>query len=105
MIENPLLGPELKGANAIELMERLIMIFIRFLFIAGFILFFFMLVIGGVQWITSGGDKVAVQNARGRILHALIGISLLLSVFAIITLIEMVFQVSILEIDVGIFNL
>lgn len=41
------------------------------------IIFLFMIVIAAFQWVTSGGDKEAVQKARSRITHAIIGIALL----------------------------
>lgn len=44
-----------------------------------------MLVIGGIQWILSGGDKDALLSARKRITHALIGLAILALVFLILT--------------------
>jgi len=36
-----------------------------------------MLVWGGIQWVTSGGDKENTQKARDRITHALVGVALI----------------------------
>lgn len=47
------------------------------IYIFGSIIFLFMIVMGAVQWITSGGDKEAVQKARSRITSAIIGLVLL----------------------------
>lgn len=47
------------------------------IYIFGSIIFLFMIVAGAVQWITSGGDKEAVQKARSRITNAIIGLVLL----------------------------
>ena len=63
--------------------------------IAG-VLAFFMLLIGGVQWITAGGDKEAVEKARKRITQALIGLAIVFSIFAIIYLVEAIFGIPIL---------
>ena len=34
----------------------------------------FFLIIGGIRWITSGGDKAKLESARGTITAALIGL-------------------------------
>lgn len=44
---------------------------------------FVLLLIGGIQWITSGGDKEAMAVARGRITAALIGLIIVFSAWAI----------------------
>lgn len=60
----------------------------------------FMLILGGIQWIMAGGDSKAVEAASGRLRTALIGIILLFSVYAIVSLVESVFGVSILSINI-----
>lgn len=49
------------------------------------VVFVFMLLWGALQWIFSGGDKGAVEGARNRILHALIGLAVLAVAFALVT--------------------
>lgn len=66
------------------------------LVIAGLI-FFFMLIIGGLRWILSGGDKAATESARGQITAALIGLVIVFSAWAIAQLISAVFGVDILQ--------
>ncbi|MBU1000632.1 hypothetical protein KKE78_04535 [Patescibacteria group bacterium] len=44
-----------------------------------------MLIWGSFEWITSGGDKEAVGQARNRIINALIGIAVLAVAFALAT--------------------
>src|SRR5258708_26849726 len=80
---------------------QLIRDLIRIAFVGGTLIYFFMLILGAIQWITSGGDKAAVEAARGRITQALVGIILLFSVFAIVKLIETFFNINILSIDIG----
>jgi hypothetical protein len=69
--------------------------------IVGAIIFFFMLLIGAIQWITSGGDKAAVEGARGRITHAVLGLIILLGIFAILALISTFFSVNLLYFDLS----
>lgn len=47
------------------------------LFSAAALVVLFMMAFGAFQWITSGGDKDAIDKARKRIISALIGLALL----------------------------
>ncbi len=104
-VTNPALGPTLQsylaGSGGILFVQTLIPSLIGLAFVAGVVIFFFMLLIGAIQWITSGGDKGNLEAARGRLSNALIGIVVLFSVFAIIKLIEGFFKISILTLDIG----
>jgi len=57
---------------------------------------FFMLIIGGIQWILSGGDKTATEAARGRITSAVVGLLLAFAAWAIILLIQKFLGITIL---------
>lgn len=61
---------------------------IALVFIVAALIFFFMLVVGGIQWMVSGGDKAATEAARGRITAALIGLVIVFAAWAIVKLIE-----------------
>lgn len=69
---------------------------IALVFIVAAIIFFFMLVIGGIQWMLSGGDKAATEAARGRITAALIGLIIVFAAWAIMKLIETFLGITIL---------
>ena len=69
--------------------------------IIGVLIFFFIMIIGAIQWISSGGDKNALEEAKHKITNAIIGIVILFSVFAILKVIEMFFGISILTLDIG----
>lgn len=104
-ITNPALSKELQdklktegGSNYIQdLLPRIIGLGL----IIGIVIFFFIMLIGAIQWISSGGDKSAIESARSKITNALVGILLLLALFAIIKLIGDFFGINILEIDLG----
>jgi uncharacterized membrane protein YtjA (UPF0391 family) len=56
------------------------------------LVFFFSLILvlvylvwGGIQWITSGGDKAGTEAARGKITGAIVGIIIVAVAFAIYT--------------------
>lgn len=57
------------------------------LIVAGVLMLLY-LVWGGIQWITSGGDKAQIEGARGRITNALIGLTIVASAWALIGILE-----------------
>lgn len=60
---------------------------VTYIMIFSAIIFFFMLLIGGVSWLTSGGDEQKVSAAKGRITNALIGLVIVLAAWAILSLV------------------
>ncbi len=69
-------------------------------FVIGILIFFFVMIAGAIQWITSGGDKAAIEGARGKIVNAIVGIVILFALFAIIGVIENFFGLDILSLDI-----
>ncbi|HPJ17481.1 MAG TPA: hypothetical protein PK639_04670 [Candidatus Woesebacteria bacterium] len=63
------------------------------------LVFFFILVLGGLRWIMSEGDQKAVEAARGQITNALIGLAIVFSAFAIIKLIEALFGINLFKLE------
>jgi magnesium-transporting ATPase (P-type) len=61
------------------------------------IVFFFILVMGGLKWVTSGGDEKKVGAARAQITNALIGLAIVFAAWAIMSLIGTVFGINILN--------
>lgn len=61
---------------------------ISMIIIVSFLAAFFYLLWGGFQWITSGGDEAGIQAARQRIIHALIGLIVVVAVWALFQLVE-----------------
>ncbi|QQG41886.1 MAG: hypothetical protein HYV90_01075 [Candidatus Woesebacteria bacterium] len=103
-ITNPVFGPGLKGvysSGPTAFLSTFIPNFIGLVFVIGVLVFFFMLIWGAVQWISSGGDKQGLEAARGRITSAVIGIVILLGAFAVINVVETFFGLNILTIDIG----
>ena len=64
------------------------------LVIAGLIVLL-MVIMGGIQYMTSGGDKEEAQAAQKRITAALVGLVIVVSAYALAVIIEKVFGVSI----------
>ncbi|MBI3980492.1 hypothetical protein HY345_00670 [Candidatus Microgenomates bacterium] len=58
---------------------------------------FIYLIWGGFEWITSGGDKAGVENARNKITAALIGLVIVASAWAIMRLVEFFFGITVIS--------
>ena len=84
---------KLAATNNIVFVVRAI---IRFILLVAFVLAFVMLLIGGIRWITAGGDEKGVASARNMITAALIGLVIVLIAYALIRLVEIFFGVNII---------
>ncbi|MEA2020221.1 MAG: hypothetical protein U9M98_00620 [Patescibacteria group bacterium] len=56
-----------------------------------------MVIWGGIQYMTSGGDKEAAQTAQKRITAALVGLVIVVSAYAIAVIVEQVFGIQIVS--------
>lgn len=65
------------------------------LILAALIAFLF-LILGGIQWITSGGDKAGMEAARNKITHAIVGLIIVGAAWAIMSLVQNFLGVSII---------
>jgi hypothetical protein len=68
------------------------------------IVFFFILVIGGLKWVTSGGDEKKVGAARAQITNALIGLAIVFAAWAIMKLIGTVFGIDVFNLTIQSFQ-
>lgn len=87
------------GGEALTIQEltlpQIVSGFITFALIIAAIVFFFMLVVGGIRWITSGGDKGQTETARNQITAALIGLVIVFAAWAIAQLVGSFFGFSV----------
>lgn len=106
-ITNPVLGPKLQGFlgrfgdSPAAFFQLFLPNLLTMGIIIGVLIFFFILIIGAIQWISSGGDKNALEEAKHKITNAVVGIIILFSIFAILKVIENFFGISILTLDIG----
>jgi hypothetical protein len=73
---------------------------VRALLIIGLVGFFIYLLVGAVQWILSGGDKEGVEKAKKKITQSMIGLAILLSAFAIIYLVGVIFKTDLTKFEI-----
>lgn len=71
--------------------------FIKLALVIAAIVFFFILVIGGIRWILSGGDKAQTEGARSQITAALVGLVIVFAAWAILALINTFFGIDIFQ--------
>lgn len=67
---------------------QLISALVGTLLIIAALLAFFYLILGGIQWITAGGDKTGMEAARNKITHAIVGLIIVGAAWAIMLLVQ-----------------
>ena len=105
MINNPALPANLRNINGIVFTGKLFPALIALGFVIGAVVFMFTLIIGAIQWITSGGDKMRLEQARGKVTSAVIGLIVLFSFFAIINFVECFIGFGFRQIRIGPFDI
>lgn len=99
-IQYPFSGA-IQGQSGPEFFSGLLPALVTLGFVIGAIVFVFIFLVGGVQWISSGGDKAAVEKAKGKVVAAITGIFILLFLFGFINLVEAFFDTSLTSFDFG----
>lgn len=79
--------PKLGPVNITDL-GYLIGAVMGFLLIVAAIIAFIYLILGGIQWITSGGDKAGLEGARNKITNAIVGLIVVAAAWAIMALVQ-----------------
>lgn len=74
---------------------------IQVILVVSVIVFFFILVIAGIQWITSKGNPQEIENAKKKITAACVGLLIVFTVFAFIQLLNTFFGTNIGNIGLG----
>ena len=70
---------------------------IKIILVAAALIAFIYLVLGGIKWITSGGDKEKTAVAQSTLTAALVGLVIVFAAWAIIRLLEVFFGIQILS--------
>lgn len=94
------LGPLGKFSNTMEAFTKFTNVFstaIGILTVSAGIWFIGQVFIGSFQWLSSGGEKQGVENARKRITNAIIGLFIVVASYALISLVGLVFGLDILS--------
>lgn len=86
----------LKEANFSDILGNSISLI---LVVAVFAALFFIL-IGGIKWILSGGDKTKIEAAQKQITHAVIGLVLTFLAFFLLNIIGHIFNVDVTTLQI-----
>ncbi len=93
------------GVGGVAFLQNFLSAFLIMSFILGIVAFLFFLLSGGIDWITSGGDKANTEKAKNKISNALIGLFILLSLYAFIDLfVGRIFNLNLLSFHIGQLN-
>lgn len=98
-IYNPVIDPTLGGSGAdggtaiANLMARL---FQAIVMLGGLAVILF-LAWGGFAWLTAGGDKAKVEQAKSRITNAIIGMAVIMATIAVAVFLEFAFGYDLLS--------
>jgi hypothetical protein len=84
------------GQYTITNLGNLISAIVGTLLIIAALIAFLYLILGGIQWITSGGDKAGMEHARNKITHAIVGLIIVGAAWAIMTLVQNFLGVNII---------
>jgi len=85
-------------SGGITVVGKVIANSITILLIVAVVITLFGLIWGGIQWISSGGDKAKLGAARARITYSLIGLLVALFSFLIVGAVGYLFKVNLFNI-------
>ncbi|OGG11248.1 hypothetical protein A2Z00_01220 [Candidatus Gottesmanbacteria bacterium RBG_13_45_10] len=100
-LRNPVLPSLIGGGSSPDYQRggtalgKLISNVVGALFIAGFLLAFVSLILGGFNWISSGGDKTKLEKARDEITNAIVGFVVVAAAYALTKLVGQFFGIDI----------
>lgn len=103
-INNPAISSNLSGLEGSEFLGKLLSGVVGMIMVVGGIIFVFMIVWGGIKYVTSEGDKAQTEAARKTITNALIGIVVVFALYAIINIVSCFFGLSFLGFEIGELN-
>jgi len=100
-IENPYLSQNVLELSPIGFANRIIPYIINIGLVIGVTAFILFLILGGINWITSSGDRAKLELARDKITQALTGLVVLFSFFALVQLLNLGLGVDIGNLGTG----
>lgn len=92
-------GKNFKGLESLTV-PAIVSGLIKMALVVAALVFFFILVVGGIRWIASGGDKAHTEAARNQITAALVGLVIVFAAWAIIALIQTFFGINIFQLTI-----
>lgn len=72
---------------------------ISIVMIVALLILLFFLIWGAIEWMTSSGDNTKLQNARNRMLHAIVGVLVLSATIAIFMFVQYLLGIEVLTFE------
>jgi len=92
-----LIPPVTPPTGGLKDIASIISSLVSLMFLVAGLATFIYLILGGLQWITSGGDSKKTEAAGKQITNALIGLGIVACAWALMKLIETFFNIHILS--------
>jgi len=73
---------------------------IQLILVVAALIAFIFLIVGGIRWITAGGDKEKTAKAQQTLTAALVGLVIVFAAWAIMSLIEKFFGITIFKLTI-----
>ena len=80
-------APSAAGVTSIADFYQVIQIAARWLVVFGIIIGAVFIIVGGIQYMTSGGSEDGVKTAKAKIIGGLIGIAIVLLAYAVVNIV------------------
>lgn len=87
-VVNPVLNANLQRRNGTSFFDGLASGLILFALVIGVLFFIFNFLQGAIKYIQAGGDKNAIEEAKDKLVKAIIGLTVTFSLWAIISVLE-----------------
>jgi hypothetical protein len=95
-IGNPALAPNFQTmTNGYDYLNTILPTIITIAFIIGAVIFIFIFIAGAFGWVTAGGDKGKLEDARRKITHAIVGLVIMLLVWFMIQMVNLILGINI----------
>lgn len=85
--------------------ENIIPVLFSLLLVVTGIIFLFILIMGGIKWMMSEGDDKKLASARNQVTNALVGLAIVFAAWAVVALINTIFQINLLSFDLPVMKL
>jgi len=83
--------------NAVKLFNQVVSNVIGFITIVAGLYFLVQFIVGAFSWLTSSGEKDKIKGAQDRITHAVIGLTLVIAAYALISILGSLLGLTILN--------
>lgn len=100
-LKNNALTSEVRDLDGFDFANSILPTLIGYAFLIAAAVFVLMLIIGGVQWVSAGSDKGRLESAKARITNAIVGLVVLVVMYALIQLVNQIFGLNIGGIGIG----